>query len=101
MSDPTVQRAPMRSMAQVNEWLALMRAHEGGVTKLGDIYLKHGERMACYLANAITQLVASRHLALSAPDATGRQRVCVTHTGQRRFAQINGHCAGRQDDSDE
>lgn len=98
MSDPAVQHAPFRSMTQVNEWLALMRAHEGGITKLGDIYLKHGERVACHLTAAITQLVVSRHLALSTPDATGMQRVCVTHAGQRRFAQLNGHSAGRRDE---
>ena len=99
MSDPAAGHAPLRSMTQVNEWLALMRAHEGGITKLGDIYLKHGERVAGYVATVISELIESRLPALSMPDPAGMQRVCVTHAGQRRYAECNGHCAGSRDEN--
>lgn len=53
----------MTAVNPVNEWLALMRVHEGGVTTLG------GRR--------------------SGPDS--RQQVCVTRAGQPRYAELNGN----------
>jgi hypothetical protein len=85
------QGAPMTSA--VTEWLALRRVHEGGVTQLttSEQFLDRGRPVAGYLAEALGQLIGSGHLTLGAGDPDRSQRqVCVTHEGQRRYAELSG-----------
>lgn len=85
-------------MTRVHEWLALLRVHQGGVTRLTDSghYLNQGRAVADYLAEAFDELIGTGRLALGAADANGRQRqVCVTHAGQLRYAKLGGHEARR------
>ncbi len=72
----------------VTEWLALLRAHEGGLTKLNNGYLNHGRPVAGYLADALETLIRTEQLALGAPSPSGQRQVRVTHAGQARFAQL-------------
>lgn len=81
----------MTSVNPVNEWLALMRVHEGGVATLGGRFVHCGQPVAEYLAGALAELLRTEHLALGRPDPTGRQQVCVTHAGQARYAELNGN----------
>ncbi|MGH8575108.1 MAG: hypothetical protein ACREX8_21440 [Gammaproteobacteria bacterium] len=74
----------------MNEWLALMRAHQGGVTTLGGRYFNHGQPVAEYLATALEELIRTEHLALGRATPSGQQQVCVTRTGQARYAELNG-----------
>lgn len=76
---------------KVNEWLALLRVHEGGVTRLDGHYLNHGRPVAGYLAEAIEELIRAELLALARPDPVGVQRVCVTRAGQVRYAELNSN----------
>ncbi|MGH3908204.1 MAG: hypothetical protein ACRDTE_29085, partial [Pseudonocardiaceae bacterium] len=73
----------------VTEWLALLRVHEGGMTKLDGNYLNHGQPVAHYLADALDQLIHTELLALARPDPAGAQQVCITHAGQIRYAELN------------
>ena len=75
----------------VTEWLALMRAHEGGVTNVNGHYLNHGRPVAGYLADAFGELIRAELLALARPDPIGAQQVCVTHAGQIRYAELNSN----------
>ncbi|MGH3904310.1 MAG: hypothetical protein ACRDTE_08985 [Pseudonocardiaceae bacterium] len=75
----------------VTEWLALLRVHEGGVTKLDGNYLNHGRPVADYLAATLDQLIRAELLALARPDPAGAQQVCVTHSGQIRYAELNSN----------
>lgn len=74
--------------SEVTEWLALHRAHEGGVTKLNNGFLNHGRPVAGYLADAIDGLIRSEHLVLGQPSPSGQRQIRVTHTGQTRYAQL-------------
>lgn len=76
-------------MTPVSEWLALRRVHEGSVTLMCGIILKHGRPVADHLAGAVTELIRTGHLALGRPALDGQQRVCTTHTGQRRYDELN------------
>lgn len=69
------------------EWLGLHRAHEGGVTTLAGDYLNHGRPVASYLADVLDGLISAGLLALGQPSPSGQQ-VCVTHTGQNRYARL-------------
>ncbi|MGH3796700.1 MAG: hypothetical protein ACRDSP_17635 [Pseudonocardiaceae bacterium] len=75
----------------MNEWLALLRVHEGGVTKLDGHYLNHGRPVAGYVADALDELIRTELLALARPDPAGVQQVCVTHAGQIRYAELNSN----------
>ena len=70
------------------EWLGLHRAHEGGVTKLAGDYLNYGRPVASDLAEVFDGLISAGFLALSQPSPSGQQQVCVTHTGQSRYAEL-------------
>lgn len=41
---------------EVTEWLALLRAHDGGLTSLNDGYLNYGRPIANYLTDALDAL---------------------------------------------
>ena len=74
----------------VTEWLALHRAHEGGVTKLAGSYLNCGRPVAGYLADALDRLIRAEFLTLGRPSPIGQQQVRVTHTGQIRYTALDG-----------
>ncbi len=73
---------------EVTEWLALHRAHEGGVTKLGSNYLNQGRPVAGYLADVIDELINTGLLALGQSTPIVQQAVCFTHTGQVRYVEL-------------
>ncbi|MCA1601288.1 MAG: hypothetical protein LC776_06475 [Acidobacteria bacterium] len=75
----------------MNEWLALLRVHEGGVTKLNGHYLNHGRAVAGYVADALDELIRTEFLALARPDPVGAQQVCVTRAGQIRYVELNSN----------
>lgn len=75
----------------MNEWLALMRVHEGGVTKLDGYFFNRGQPVVNYLAAAVEELIGAELLALGRPDPIGAQQVCVTHNGQVRYAQLSSN----------
>ncbi len=79
--------------AEAREWHALNRAHEGAVVKLADDHFNDaGCPVAGYLADTFNELIATGLLGLGSPSASGSRRVCVTHTGQARYALLcTGH----------
>ena len=81
----------MTAVSPVNEWLALMRVHEGGITTLHGHFFRHGQPVAEYLADALVELLRTEHLALGRPDLNGQQQVCVTRAGQARYAELNAN----------
>ncbi len=92
---PPVAFPPMPDWArraEAREWHALDRAHDGAVVKLADDYVDAGCPVAGYLAATFDQLIATGLLGLGPPSAGGSRRVCVTHTGQTRYALLRtGH----------
>lgn len=74
-------------MTAVNEWLALLRVHEGGVTTVGGRFFNHGQPVAAYLAATFDELIRTEHLALARPTPS-EQQVCITHAGQVRYAEL-------------
>ena len=83
------------AVSAVSEWLALRRVHEGGVTRLGDRFFNHGRPVADYLATAFDDLIGCELLALGRATQNGQQPVCVTHSGQVRYAELNGTESGQ------
>ncbi|MGH3905787.1 MAG: hypothetical protein ACRDTE_16620 [Pseudonocardiaceae bacterium] len=81
-------------MSAVNEWLALMRVHEGGVAIRDGEYLNQGQPVADYLAAALDELIRTEHLALGRATPSGHQQVCVTRAGQARYAELNSNGVG-------
>lgn len=81
-------------MTPVTEWLALLRAHEGGVTRQGGSYLNHGRPIAAYLADALDALVDANVLVLGPANEYGQQKVLVTAAAQARYAELC-HSQGR------
>lgn len=53
---------------EATEWFALLRAHEGGVTKLARGYVNHGGPVVDYLAETFGSLVNNGLQALGQPD---------------------------------
>lgn len=75
----------MKIDSEVAEWLALHRAHEGGVTELAGRYLNHGRPVAQHLTDAFSKLIDTGFLALGRSAPSGQRQVCVTSTGQDRY----------------
>ncbi|MGH3911703.1 MAG: hypothetical protein ACRDRM_12840 [Pseudonocardiaceae bacterium] len=75
----------------MNEWLALLRVHEGGVTTLEGCFYNHGRSVADYLAATLDELIRTEYLALGRPTPSGQQQVCVTKAGQARYAELNSN----------
>lgn len=73
---------------EATEWLGLHRAHEGGLTTLAGRYLNYGRPVGSYLAEVFDGLISAGFLALGQPSPSGQQQVCVTHTGQSRYAEL-------------
>lgn len=68
--------------------LALRRAHDGGVAKVGDRYVDSGSPTPSYLAGAFDELINAGLLALADEDQYGLRRVSVTEAGHARSAQL-------------
>ncbi|MFN2496732.1 MAG: hypothetical protein ABR608_12615 [Pseudonocardiaceae bacterium] len=81
------------AVTAATEWLALLRVHEGGVTMLGGSFFNQGQPVADFFAVALDELLRTEHAALGTPTPTGQQQVCVTHTGQARYAELNSNGA--------
>lgn len=79
------------AVTPVNEWLALRRVHEGRVIATGGRFLDQGRPVAEYLTAALGELLDAGLLAWGRADPVGVQRVCVTHVGQARYAELNGN----------
>lgn len=62
----------------------------GRVTKLSGHYLNCGRPVGGYLSEMIDELVGAGFLALGQPSPIGQQQVCVTHTGQARYRELDG-----------
>jgi hypothetical protein len=64
-------------------WIALGRAHQGGVTNLAGQWRDFGSPVPGYVANALDRLTSSGPLALANPDpeSCGARPVTVTGTG--------------------
>lgn len=73
----------------VVEWRALHRVHEGAVTKFNGEYFNAGRTIVDFLVAALDDLINRGLLALERPDSRGCQRVCVTHQGQARYAELH------------
>src|ERR1700742_5005400 len=51
----------MPPVSRVNEWLALLRVDEGGVTSWEGQFLNHGQPVADYLAAAFGELIRTNN----------------------------------------
>lgn len=74
---------------EVTEWLALHRAHEGGLTRLDHGYLNYGRPVAGYLADVLDRLVRTECLVLGQPSPSGQRQIRVTNAGQARYAVLS------------
>ncbi|MGH3904846.1 MAG: hypothetical protein ACRDTE_11750 [Pseudonocardiaceae bacterium] len=86
--------------AEARQWHALNRAHDGAVIKLADDcgdYVDAGCPVAGDLVDTFDELIAAGLLGVGPPSAGGSRRVCVTQTGQARYALLRtGHHSTRQ-----
>ena len=78
-------------MSAVNEWLALLRVHEGGMTTSEGRFFNQGRPVDDYLAAALAELIRTEYLALGAVVSDGQQQVCVTHAGQLRYMELDSN----------
>jgi len=71
-------------------WIALRKAHQGGVTNLAGQWRDCGSPVPGYMADALNRLTDSGQLALADPDpeACGARRVTVTDTGYARYVTL-------------
>lgn len=76
-------------MTPVTEWLALLRVHEGGVTRQGGYYLNYGRPIIKYVADALDELVDARILVLGPANEYGQQKVLATAQAQARYAALS------------
>jgi hypothetical protein len=84
----------------VNDWLALLRVHEGGVTTLAGRFFNHGRPVADYLVETFTGLISTGQLALGRATPSGQQQVCVTRAGQIRYTELSSNGARKIRDGD-
>ncbi|MGH3939138.1 MAG: hypothetical protein ACRDTG_10990 [Pseudonocardiaceae bacterium] len=79
------------------DWIALRRVSEGGVTMLGAHYLDHGQRVPCYLPEAVRRLADAELTELLDPNHPGgAQRVVITSRGRTRYQELNAICIPAQ-----
>lgn len=90
----TVQNLGGPMTPDVAGWLALLRVHQGGVTKLDGHCLNHGRPVANYVAGALDELIRNELLSLGRSTPSGQQQVCVTHAQQIRYATLNANRTG-------
>ncbi len=71
-------------------WIALGRAHQGGVTNLAGQWLDCDHPVPGYVADALDRLTSSGQLALTDPDpqSCGARRVTVTDTGCANYVTL-------------
>ncbi len=71
-------------------WIALGKAHQGGVTNLAGQWCDSGSPVPSYVADALDRLTSSGQLALAVPDpeSCGARRVTVTDTGCARYVTL-------------
>ena len=71
-------------------WIALRKAHQGGVTNLAGQWRDFGSPVPGSVADALDRLTSSRQLALADPDpeSGGAQRVTVIDTGRARYVTL-------------
>jgi hypothetical protein len=69
--------------ADLYDWMALRRAHKGGVANLAGHWLDSGRPVPGYVADALDGLTSTGLLALGEadPESCGVRRVLVTETG--------------------
>jgi hypothetical protein len=81
-------RAPGSGVAV---WIALRRAHRGGVANLAGHWLDSGRPVPGYLADALDGLISAELLALAPdadPESGGVRRVTVTDAGCVRYLAL-------------
>ncbi len=71
-------------------WIALRRAHQGGVANLAGQWFDSGSPVPGYVADALDRLTSAGQLALADPDPEfcGARRVTVTDTGCARYVTL-------------
>lgn len=71
-------------------WIALRRAHRGGVAKVADCYLDHGRPVPSYLNGPLDELTGAGLLALTDADPAtgGLRRIAVTDTGHAEYVAL-------------
>lgn len=72
-------------------WMALRRAHAGGVVRFEGTYFDSGRRIPCFLPSVFDELVEAGLLRLGDPDpvSPGRRRASLTSEGCARFTALN------------
>jgi hypothetical protein len=71
-------------------WIALRRAHEGGVAHVSGQWLDSGRRVPGYVADALDRLASVGLLTLGEvdPQACGVHRITVTDTGSAQYVAL-------------
>ncbi|MGQ0776900.1 MAG: hypothetical protein ACT4NY_21195 [Pseudonocardiales bacterium] len=70
------------------DWIALRRAHEGGVALHGPEYLHWGLKVPCYLPE-VDRLIETELAELLDPDCSGGpHRVVLTSRGYGRYREL-------------
>lgn len=74
----------------VTVWIALRRAHRGGVAKLAGCWLDAGRPVPGYVAEALEELTRGGLLILGEadPQSCGVRRVTVTDTGSAHYVGL-------------
>lgn len=80
----------MDTASDTTAWIALRRAHEGGVTNFEGRWLDNGRPVPGYLTDALDELTHRGLLALAEADprSCGVRRVTVTDTGSARYVAL-------------
>lgn len=85
--DPMSDHEPGSGVAV---WIALRRAHQGGVATLQDHWFDSGRPVPCYVADALDGLTRTGMLMLGEedPEACGVRRVTVTDAGCAHYEAL-------------
>ncbi len=76
------------------EWIALRRAHDGGVAKVAGLYLDQGCPVPSYLTEVLDRLTWSGLVTVAEGDPVWSvRRLSLTDEGQARYAAL---CAEQQ-----
>jgi hypothetical protein len=72
------------------QWLVLRRVRDGGVARVGQVYLDRGRRTADFLAGPIEELIAAGLVGLGDPEpvAEASWPVVLTETGLARYTVL-------------
>ncbi len=71
-------------------WIALRRAHQGGIANLQGHWLDSGSRVPGYVADALDELTSAGLLTLGEeePESCGVRRITVTDTGCAHYVAL-------------